>query len=595
MLGTFLISFLVTALLTPAVIAGAHRLGWVARPREDRWHRRPTALMGGVAIFLGTLAAWATLGRGGLHSPLLIPAAGIFLLGAVDDRIHLRPYLKLIGQVAAAAFLVLNGPIIRSLPPYLALPVTIFWIVGITNAVNLLDNMDGLAAGVSAISALAMGAFCLGRGDLTTAQMACALAGGAAGFLIYNFNPARVFMGDCGSMFLGFSLAGLALDGTQRSAPNLVLTLLVPVAVLAIPIFDTTLVSVSRVLNGRSVSQGGRDHSSHRLVALGLSERGAVLVFYALTALFGGLALAATRFSLIVVSLVAVLLAIGLLVLGLYLGVLKVYKDLSEIPSHARVIGGTLRYKKQMLQVCLDLVLVIVSFTGAHLLRFEGEIPQQIRATFVASLPLLLTAKLLGLAFARAYRGVWRYAGMIDALTAITGSTLGSLMAAAAFGWLTGFHGLSKAALITDWILFTVLAVTVRMWYIALRELFGSLPARNAPKVLILGAGEEAWSLILRLRDPVSSKRADVVGILDDGLAYERRSMNGVPILGPVSALPNFAEQHEIACCLLGVDAHSEAARRALLACSEAGISLYQDLDTPLLSPPENALAAAHS
>lgn len=595
MLGTFLISFLVTALLTPAVIAGAHRLGWVARPREDRWHQRPTALMGGIAIYLGTLAAWSLLGKGGLHSPLLIPATGIFLLGVVDDRVHLRPYIKLIGQVAAAAFLVLNGPVIRSLPPYLALPVTIFWIVGITNAVNLLDNMDGLAAGVSAISALAMGAFCLGRGDLSTAQMACALAGGATGFLIYNFNPARIFMGDCGSMFLGFSLAGLALDGTQRSAPNLVLALLIPVAVLAIPIFDTTLVSISRILNGRSVSQGGRDHSSHRLVALGLSERGAVLVFYALTALFGGLALAANRLSLIAVCLVAVLLAIGLLVLGLYLGVLKVYKEISEIPSHARVIGGTIRYKKQLLQVCLDLVLVIVSFTGAHLLRFEGEIPTEIRITFVACLPLLLVAKLLGLAVARAYRGVWRYAGMIDALTAITGSTFGSLLAAVVLGILTGFHGVSKAALITDWLLFTVLAVTVRMWYLALRELFGSLPARNAPKVLILGAGEEAWSLIQRLRDPIAANRADVVGILDDGLAFERRSLNGVPILGPVSALPNLAEQHQIACCLLGVHAHSDAAQRAIYACTEAGISLHQDLGAPLISDREKPLAAAHS
>jgi UDP-GlcNAc:undecaprenyl-phosphate GlcNAc-1-phosphate transferase len=438
-----------------------------------------------------------------------------------------------------------------------------------------------------------MGAFCLGRGDLSTARMACALAGGATGFLLYNFNPARIFMGDCGSMFLGFSLAGLALDGTQRTAPNLVLTLLVPVAVLAIPIFDTTLVSISRVLNGRSVSQGGRDHSSHRLVALGLSERGAVLVFYALTALFGALALAATRVSLLTVGLVGVLLAIGLLALGLYLGVLKVYKEISEVPSHVRIIGGNIRYKKQIFQVCVDLVLVMVSFAGAHLLRFEGEIPSQIRATFVASLPLLLVAKLLGLAVARAYRGVWRYAGMIDALTAISGSTLGSLVAAAVLGALTGFQGISKAALITDWLLFTVLAVIARMWFIALREVFGSLPARNAPKVLILGAGAEALSLIQRLRDPIAVHRADVIGILDDGMAFERRSVNGVPILGPVSALAGLIEQHEISCCLLGVHVRSDAAQRAIRACTEAGISIYQDVDALLLSASDKALVGA--
>jgi FlaA1/EpsC-like NDP-sugar epimerase len=295
-----------------------------------------------------------------------------------------------------------------------------------------------------------------------------------------------------------------------------------------------------------------------------------------------------------VVSLLAVLLVLGLLALGLYLGVLKVYKEISEVPSHVRVIGGSLRYKKQMLQVCLDLVLVIVSFTGAHLLRFEGEIPPEIRATFVASLPILLVAKLLGLAVSRAYRGVWRYAGMLDALTAISGSTLGSLMAIGALAALTGFHGISKAALITDWLLFTVLAVTVRMWFIALREVFGSLPARNAPKVLILGAGAEALSLIQRLRDPIAVQRAEVIGILDDGLAFERRSMNGVPILGPVSALPSMMEQHEIACCLLGVHSRSDAAQRAMVACTEAGVSIYQDLDTLLQRSADEGLVGAH-
>jgi UDP-GlcNAc:undecaprenyl-phosphate GlcNAc-1-phosphate transferase len=576
--GSFLISFIVAALLTPAVIAAAHRLGWVARPREDRWHSRPTALMGGIAIFGGAMAAWLTQpAMVALH--ILIPAVLIFILGFLDDRFHLRPYLKLIGQLLAAAVFVATGPTIEGLPPYLSLPVTLIWLIGITNAVNLLDNMDGLAAGVAMIAALAMGAYTVSTGDQASATTVLALAGAAGGFLIYNFNPARIFMGDCGSMFLGFSLATLALDGTQRSAPNLVLSLLVPVVVLAIPIFDTTLVSVSRVLHGRSVSQGGRDHSSHRLVALGLSERAAVLVFYALAAAFGVLALAATRLSLLAVLLLAVLLTLGLLVLGLYLGFLKVYKEKSEIPSHARLIGGSLRYKKQILQVLLDLQLIAVSFTGAHLLRFEGEIPPDMRGTLITTIPVILVVKLLALAACRAYRGVWRYAGMLDALTAIAGSTVGSLAAAVLIGALTGFRGLSRAALVTDWLLFTGLAVSARMWFVALRELFGSLPARNAPRVFILGAGAEALAVIQKLRDPVAITRADVVGILDDGLAYERRSLNGVPVLGPVTQLAELAARHNITCCLLGVSSRSDAARRAEEACREAGLPLYRDLE----------------
>jgi len=577
-LGSFLISFIVTAGLTPAVIACARRLGWVASPREDRWHSRPTALMGGIAIFGGTMTAWM-MQPSALGNHILIPAVIIFALGFLDDRCHLPPYLKLIGQLAAATVFVATGPTIEGLPAYLSLPVTLIWLIGITNAVNLLDNMDGLAAGVAMIAALAMGAYTMTTGNQAAGATVLALAGAAGGFLIYNFNPARIFMGDCGSMFLGFTLATLALDGTQRTAPNLVLSLLVPVVVLAIPIFDTTLVSISRVLHGRSVSQGGRDHSSHRLVALGLSERGAVLVFYALAATFGVLALAATRLSLLVVLLLALLLTLGLLVLGLYLGFLKVYKEKSEIPSHVRLIGGSLRYKKQIVQVLLDLQLIAISFTGAHLLRFEGEIPVEMHVTLITTIPGILAVKLLALAVCRAYRGVWRYAGMLDALTAIVGSTLGSLAVAVLIGGLTGFRGLSRAALVTDWLLFTVLAVSARMWYVALRELFGSLPARNAPRVLILGAGAEALAVIQKLRDPVATNRADVVGILDDGLAFERRSLNGVPVLGSVAQLSEFAGRHEITCCLLGVSLRSDAGQRAEEACRAAGISLYRDLD----------------
>src|SRR5687767_6272062 len=142
-MASFLVSFFVTALLTPLVILVARRLGWVSAPREDRWHSRPTALMGGIGIFAGTFAAWFAVGGNVDIAPVAVPAAGIFLLGLVDDRRGLRPHVKLIGQVAAAAALVAAGVRFESLPFALSLPLTLFWIIGITNAVNLLDNMDG--------------------------------------------------------------------------------------------------------------------------------------------------------------------------------------------------------------------------------------------------------------------------------------------------------------------------------------------------------------------------------------------------------------------------------------------------------------------
>lgn len=605
----FLISFALTALCTPLVILLARRMGWVARPREDRWHSKPTALMGGIGIFAGTTAAWAVIavttegqkgGGAGAILPIALPAAAVFLLGAIDDRITLRPHVKLIGQVAAVAAMIVGGVKFEALPPWIGLPLTFLWVVGITNAINLLDNMDGLAAGVAAISAAAMAAYCIGEhgglgGAAVTAQAAFALAGGCAAFLIFNFKPARIFMGDCGSMFIGFSMAALAVQGTYRSAPNLMLSLLVPVAVLAIPIFDTTLVAIARTLHGRKISQGGRDHSSHRLVALGLSERATVLVLYCLTALFGGLALASTQMRLLGVAAIGVLLLCGLAALGLYLGFLRVYTDEARVPTHVRVLGGILLHKKQYLQVMIDLVLIPVAFVGAHLLRFEGELPGPLTQAVLAAIPAVLAAKLIGLGLCRAYRGVWRYAGLTDALAAGLGSTAGSLLALAAIGLFGGFKagstGISRAALCIDWLLFTVLAIGARLGYVALRELFGLVPPKHGPRVIILGAGPEAVPLVQRLRDPHATQRAQVVGILDDDPDKHNRSMNGVRVLGPLDDLPGLLERLDMT-CLLGVSPHSRSAGRIMDYCRERGIPVTVDLQEPA-HPVEKAAASA--
>jgi UDP-GlcNAc:undecaprenyl-phosphate/decaprenyl-phosphate GlcNAc-1-phosphate transferase len=587
---SFFISFGVTALLTPAVILLARRFGWVAAPREDRWHSRPTALMGGIAIFVGTVAAWLAGGDLGRIAPVAVPAAGMFALGLVDDRLRLRAHVKLIGQVAAAALLTMAGVRFEGLPPALSLLLTLMWIVGITNAVNLLDNMDGLAAGVCLIAGVSTALYAPGH---ETAPLVLAVAGGCAGFLIYNFNPARIFMGDCGSMFLGFSLAALAIQGTHRSAPNLAISFFAPVAVLAIPIFDTTLVSVARMLHGRAISQGGRDHVSHRLVSLGLSERATVLGFYVLTAVFGGLALLATRLTLLVTAVLAVLLFGGLSALGLFLGFLKVYPDDSGVPPHERLLGGGPLYKKQVLQVLLDMPLVPVAFVAAYLLRFEGAIPPPLKETMMAALPIILSTKLIGLALCGAYRGVWRYAGIDDALRAAIGSVLGSLIAAGVLGVLTGFKDVSRATLIIDWLLFTVLVVAARTGCVVLRHLFGMLPPRNGPTVVILGVGTEALTLVQKLRDPLSSHRAAVVGILDDDPQKHGCTLNGVPVLGPLSELTTVLQTRNVNCCVLGVAPWSEAAEAILDFCGRRKIAVYADLESPALHPREDLLTPA--
>ncbi|HVF09525.1 MAG TPA: MraY family glycosyltransferase, partial [Abditibacteriaceae bacterium] len=323
-MGALLTSFVIAAVLTPVVINVARAHGLVARPSVERWHTKPTALMGGVAIFGAALVAallflpvftgkLAFIGTG-------VGALFIFLVGLYDDRRALRPATKLIAQLVTACLFVAIFQNSLDPPTYgWLVPFAILWVVGITNAFNLLDNMDGLAAGVAMLVAFLMAAHAALVGDTNVVIGALIIAGSAGGFLIYNFHPAKVFMGDCGSMFLGFSLACLSLMGESGLlSGNLFTALMMPTLVLATPLFDTTFVSLVRVLHGRSIAQGGRDHTSHRLVLLGLSERRAVFWLYGITLWFGLIALwGASIQNWLGTVAISVLSVIALLVLGL--------------------------------------------------------------------------------------------------------------------------------------------------------------------------------------------------------------------------------------------------------------------------------------
>ena len=285
------LAFLVTVGLTPIVRWGARRGGWVAIPEDEKWHDTPTTILGGIAIFLG--GAVALVVSGGVSAfPAPVWGGAVLLVGAglIDDLWGLGPVAKLTAQSGSAALVLSAGFLLApGAPIWGAAPLTLVWLLGLPNAVNLLDAMDGVAASVTALTAgfLGLVAGLQGLGALATA--AAVLAGATAGFLVYNVAPASIFMGDCGSLLLGYMLAVLGL-GVQETG-GMARSVLVPVLILAVPLLDTAFVSITRSLRGQSVTNGGTDHTMHRLVRLGWSERQVPLLLCGGGLLGGGIGL----------------------------------------------------------------------------------------------------------------------------------------------------------------------------------------------------------------------------------------------------------------------------------------------------------------
>lgn len=529
-LGALVASFGLGTLGTFVTREVARRVGFVARPRADRWHAKPVALAGGVGIFVAFAVTCLWVG-GPLRGPLLAGAVAMFALGMVDDIVQLRPSVKLGGQLLVAVVTTALGPVLPWTPVHLAnQAITVFWLVGVTNAVNLLDNMDGLSGGVVGIGALVQAFFFASQGQMTEAAICCALAGALGGFLLFNFNPASIFMGDAGALFLGYTVASLALHQSYGRSRSLVVTIAGPVLLLLIPIFDTTFVSITRTLRGRPISQGGRDHTSHRLVLLGLSERSAVLTLWGLT-LFAGLIGVLTRHSVgyaVFVGLPITLVVLS--VIGVQLARTNL-EGLGQGRGRQLVTLGALGYRLRLFEVCLDTLLALISLGVAFLVRFDGDVPGGIEQKLYQVFPALVAGKLLGLYLSGAYAGLWRHAGRHELMVLVRGAVLGGLGGLGVVSLIVGFRSLSRGALLLDIVIFTGLALVVRASFRSLHSVLGQQAADAAPARRVLLWGADATSALL-VRQLTVGEALEPVGFLDDNALMQGCTIHGLTVLG---------------------------------------------------------------
>lgn len=580
-----LISFVMSIGLTYLVRGFARKQNFVATPKSDRWHKKPTAMLGGAAIFLTTVLMYALFIPPTLESlVILIGSAFLFIVGLVDDILHIKPYQKLIGQFIGVAIVVGYGLVLPwTNSEILNIGITAFWLIGITNAINLLDNMDGLAAGISAIAAFALAIGFGDSGQTVELLFVSVFIGALVGFLVYNFNPASIFMGDCGSMFVGFFLASSVLmtqvGGRSRSVVSV---LAVPALILFVPIFDTTFVTVLRKIWGRKASQGGRDHTSHRLVALGLSERSAVLMLYGLAFAAGILSLLVNQLQPLQSLALIASFTVVLTIIGVYLAKVKVYQEQDEeLALQNKAVFGfllNLSHKRRIFEVILDAFFISIAYYGAYNLLFGKFEETNNWMLFVKSLPILIVIKLFAFLLVGVYRGIWRYTSIDDFVTFAKGIALGSILSVLAILVIYRFENFSRAVFVLDALLLFFALAGSRMAFRLFRQLLPTPISKAGRKVLIYGAGDGGEMILRELKNNPDWNYMPI-GFVDDDPLKKDKIIHGLRVFGGNGSLEKICRENEVQEILLSFRRVSpERLKEVRIICQDVNVSLKRAL-----------------
>ncbi|HEX5028618.1 MAG TPA: hypothetical protein VFV56_07375 [Gaiellaceae bacterium] len=513
---------------------------FVAVPAGERWREQPTPLFGGVGIFAGFAAGigvalvadvidWSNE-LGGILAGVTI----VFVAGVVDDLRHLSPIAKLAAQITAAVIVLSSGLDVEIVGnDVLAWAIGLLWLVGITNAFNLLDNMDGLAATLAVVSCayFAIDAMTEHENE-TVLALALALGLACGGFLPFNLRPQRgaaVFMGDSGSQVIGFGLASLALAASWTVAGTTVATILLPLLVLAIPILDTTLVTIARLVEKRPVTQGGRDHTSHRLVYYGLSETKAVLLLAIVASAIGATALAYNVLDNGRLTAIGVLVTFVLLVqFGSFLSDLEERSRRGVDGPEPSLWRALIFEPRRLVEVFADFLIICASFLAAYVLAVGGSGTVYERSVYLSALPILLASRYVFFVALGVYRRVWRFATARDVVPIAVGcfgSAIAAFLILIALRPIGSFPAVE--IFVVDAILCTLLVGASRLVLRLLPEAAG--PRSERRRVLVVGAGRAGRSLARELRE---DRDARVVGFLDDNPRVRRRRILGISVVG---------------------------------------------------------------
>jgi len=432
-----LVAFVVAWALVPLAKRIAVRMGAFARPSTDRTHSKPMPQLGGIAIigaFVVSIGLLCNLSNWPQDKLLWLTAFSfaMFCVGLLDDLVELRPRYKLVLELAAISLLGAWGPQLDFLPYHSAnIALTILWLLTATNAFNLIDGLDGLAAGVCIVAATSIAIVAALHQHGATMVAALALSGAMAGFLVFNFPPASMFMGDEGALTVGLILGVLSIQASHAGEGSMPARLAMPLLALAVPLLDTITVTITRLALGKPISKRALDHSHHRLARLGLSQFSATATLVGLQALAGVCAIAISVVPGYDAVLLLPFVVLFFALVTLFLMDKSFDADLpgrdADLPLIARAILS-FGYKRRLVELVLDLALVMAAYFGAMSLRYDFSLRADQVGEMLIGLPWVILLSCGAFWIAGVYRGIWRHTGVADAVRFAAAASLGGMM-----------------------------------------------------------------------------------------------------------------------------------------------------------------------
>jgi UDP-GlcNAc:undecaprenyl-phosphate/decaprenyl-phosphate GlcNAc-1-phosphate transferase len=473
--------------------------------KSDRWSKDyGIPLVGGIvaaaalAGFIGCILAFSGFR---IPFPLLVSlgcAFGMFLLGLFDDLFELKSYQKFAGQIVIILVCIAFGVQAKITGTVFDLAISFFWYLGITNAFNLIDNMDGLSGGIALIAFGFLGYYFFVDGEVLYLIFCIVLGASLSAFLLFNFKPAKIYMGDNGSLFFGFLLALFTIVGSNSkvSGQSIIGVIVFPVLLMLIPIFDTALVSITRKRRGQSPFQGGKDHLSHRLVMLGMSERQAVLFLYAVSFLLGFLFIVLREVKFLPAIIIYFLIVLFVVLFGIYVGKIRIRSGEGEKKENGGDAGGlslkkTVLYKSQIVKISADLIIVAIAYYFSFLLRYGGDVPRGDMAVFRQTVVFIVLGKMIAFIVFRVYRTGSKFYSFQEIVSVVKAVTIVNFGAILLFTiWRSKFGGISRGVFVIDWMLCILAVGGVKVFIRFFDELFFPLRTKNAKPLIFVGSME---------------------------------------------------------------------------------------------------------